>query len=149
MVRHRWVGPLNAYEWVIFGNNEQSSGKFYEFCTSDADVIIWQWALARSIRRLIVITRKSQWCALYCHGTMHKTCFFIKLNPLAPKDDNNHCGSVMLRKWNNQYSCQPLTCKGMDGLFKFWYFAFSSGEERIIIFHSFYLLILVFWSAMR
>jgi len=53
----------------------------------------------------------------------YETCFFIKLNLLAPKDDNNHFGSVMLRKWNDQQSCQPLTCKGMDGSFKFRYFA--------------------------
>ena len=48
---------------------------------------------------------------------MHKTCFFIKLNRLVPKDDNNHCGSVMLRKWNDQHSCWPLTCTGMDRTF--------------------------------
>ena len=51
-----------------------------------------------------------------------RNLLFIKLNHLAPKDDNNHCGSEMLRKWNDQHSCRPLTCKGMDGRFKFWYF---------------------------
>jgi len=54
---------------------------------------------------------------------MHRTLFFIKLNPLVLKDNNNHCDSVMLRKWNDQCSCWPLTCKGTDGPFKFWNFA--------------------------
>ena len=74
-------------------------------------------------KTVIVNIRKSQLCALYFHEKMHKTCFFKKLNCLATKDDNNHCGSVMMRKWNDQRSCQPLTCKEMDGTFKFWYFA--------------------------
>jgi len=65
---------------------------------------------------------------LYLHGIMHKTVFFIKLNPLVLKDANNHCGSVMLRKWNDQYSCRALSCKGMDGPFKFWNFAGYSGH---------------------
>jgi len=54
---------------------------------------------------------------------MHKTCFFVKLNHLALKDNSNHCGSVMLRKWNDEQSSQLLTCNGMDGTFKYWYFA--------------------------
>jgi hypothetical protein len=51
----------------------------------------------------------------------HRTCFSIKLNHLAPKDDNNHCGSVMQRKCIDRHICRPLTCKGMDGTFKFRY----------------------------
>ena len=51
---------------------------------------------------------------LYFCGIMYKTFFFIKLNPLALKDNNN-CGSVMLRKWNDQHSCWLLTCKGWMG----------------------------------
>jgi len=45
-----------------------------------------------------VIIRKSQSCALYFYGIIHKTCFLVKLNHLAPKDDNNPCGTVMLGK---------------------------------------------------
>jgi len=74
-------------------------------------------------RTVTVIIRKSQSCALYSCGIKHKTCFFIKLNRLVPKDDNNNCGSAMLRKWNDQHICQLLSCKGMDWTFKFWYFA--------------------------
>jgi hypothetical protein len=74
-------------------------------------------------KTVIVIIRKSQLCALYFRGIKHKNCFVIKLNHLATKDDNNHCGSVMLRKWNDQHSCWPLTFKGFDGTFKLWYFA--------------------------
>jgi len=48
---------------------------------------------------------------------MYKTSFFVKLNPLVLKDNNNHCASAMLRKWNGRQSCQLLTCKGMDGTF--------------------------------
>jgi len=47
----------------------------------------------------------------------------MKLNRLALKEDHNHCGSLMLRKWNDQHSFWQLPCKGMDGTFKFWYFA--------------------------
>ena len=56
-------------------------------------------------KTVIVITsiRKSQWCVLHVRGIKHKTCFFIKLNCLAPKDDNNHCGIAMLRTWHNQH----------------------------------------------
>jgi len=50
---------------------------------------------------LTVIIRKSQSCALYFCGIIHKTFFLVKLNHLAPKDDNNHCGSVMLGKGMN------------------------------------------------
>ena len=74
-------------------------------------------------KTVILIIRKSQLCVLHFRGIKHETCFFIKLNLLAPKDDNNHSGSIMLRKWNDQQSCWPLTCKGMDGTFKFCYFA--------------------------
>jgi len=42
---------------------------------------------------------------------------------LAQKEDNSYCGSVKLRKWSDQQSCRPLTCKGMDGTVKFRYFA--------------------------
>jgi len=71
-----------------------------------------------------VIIRKSQSCAQYLCGIMHKTCFFIKLNRLALKNDSNHCGSEMLGKGiNNQHSCRPLASKGVDGTFKCWYFA--------------------------
>jgi len=58
---------------------------------------------------------------------MHKTFFFIKLNALVLEDDN-HCGSVMLRKWNDQYSWQTLSWKGMDGPLKFWNFAAYTGH---------------------
>jgi hypothetical protein len=44
-----------------------------------------------------------------------------KLAHVAPKDDI--CGSVMLRKWNDQHIYRPLTRKRMDGTFKFWYLA--------------------------
>jgi len=95
----------------------------YKCCTSDADGIIRQWALARSVRNCNCNHYKSQLCAIYCCGIMHKTCFFITLNRLAPKDGSYHCSSVMVRKWNDQRSCRPLTCRGMDGRFKLWYFA--------------------------
>jgi hypothetical protein len=54
----------------------------------------------------------------------------------------------MLRKWNDQHSCQPITCKGMDGTLKFWYFArytaFNCGAEGLIIFQRVYIFIIVF-----
>ena len=50
------------------------------------------------ISQKTVVTRKSQSCALYLCGVRHKICFLTKLNHFVPKDDNNHCGSVMLRK---------------------------------------------------
>jgi hypothetical protein len=52
-----------------------------------------------------------------------KSCIFIKLKRLALKDDKYHCGSVMLRKWNEQHTCQPLTWIEMYGTFKLWCFA--------------------------
>jgi hypothetical protein len=54
---------------------------------------------------------------------MHRTWFIIQLNYLVANGDHNHCGSVMLRKWNDGHSCRPLICKGMDGKFMFQYFA--------------------------
>ena len=72
---------------------------------------------------VIVTIRKSQRCELYFHAIKHRICFFIKLNQLALKDDNNHCGSVMLRKWNDQHIFWLVTCKRMDRTFNFWYFA--------------------------
>ena len=60
---------------------------------------------------------KSQLCATYFRGIMHKSSFFIKLNHLVPKDDDNHYGSVMLRKCNDQHSCWLLTCIGMNRTF--------------------------------
>jgi hypothetical protein len=94
----------------------------YKCCTLDADGIIRQWALPDQSEDCECIHYKSQLCALYCCGIMHKTCFLINLNHLAPKDDSNHCDSVMLRKWNDQHSCRLLTCKEMDGTFEFRYF---------------------------
>ena len=85
-----------------------------------------------SQKNVIVIIRNSQLCAQYFRRIKHKTCLFIKLNLLEPKDDNNHCGSVMPRKWNDQNSCRPLTCKGMDGTFEFWYFARYAGHLILV-----------------
>jgi len=113
----------------------------YECCASDANSIIRQWALARSFRRLTVVVRISQSCALHFHRIKNKACFFIKLNHLALKDDNNHCHSEMLRQWNDEHSWWLLTCKGMDGTFKFWYFAGYTVHlilmQRLIIFQTF------------
>jgi len=79
----------------------------YKCCTSDADGII---SVPCQINQKTVIIRKSQCCAQYLCGIKHKTCFFIKLDHFALKDDNNHFCSMMVRKW-------------IDGTFKFWYFA--------------------------
>jgi hypothetical protein len=72
-------------------------------------------------KTVTVIIRKSQ-CAVYFHGITEKTCLFKELNCLALKEDN-HCGSVLVRKWNDQHSCRPVTGNGMDGTFKLRYFA--------------------------
>jgi len=47
---------------------------------------------------------------------MHKTCFFVNLNSLA-QDDDNMFGTVILKKWNDQHACRPITCKEMVGTF--------------------------------
>jgi hypothetical protein len=106
-----------------------------------------------SQKTVIVIIRISQCLSLYFGGIMHRTGFVIKLNHLAPKDNSNHCGSLMLRKWNDQHSCWPLTFKGLDGTFKLWYFARYS-VHLILVLKSFNIadifnLIIVFWSAIR
>ena len=33
---------------------------------------------------------------------------FLKLNPSVSNEDNNHCGSVFLRKLNEKHSCEML-----------------------------------------
>jgi hypothetical protein len=124
VVKRRQEGSLKADWWVIFGNKKHAPGHYlwvFEFRCGYYHLAVGTDKIFQKTETVII--RKSQWCALYFHGIMHKSCFSIKLNHLAPKDDNNHCGSVMLREWNDQHSCRPLTCKGMDGTFKLWYFA--------------------------
>ena len=69
-----------------------------------------------------VIIRKSECSALYFCRITHKTCYFIKLIHLAPKNDS-HFGSVKVRKWNDQNRCRLIKCKVINGTFELWYFA--------------------------
>jgi len=67
----------------------------YKCCTSDVDDIISSGHWQINQKTVTVIIRKSQCYALYLCGIVHKTCFFIKFNPLALKDDNNQ-SAIML-----------------------------------------------------
>jgi hypothetical protein len=68
-----------------------------ECCTSDADDVIRQCVLPDQLEDCNYNHYKiSLLCAVCICGIVHKTCFLIKLNHLAPKDDS-YCGSVMPR----------------------------------------------------
>ena len=114
-----WKLPLHACIIIQIGNKHLETP--YKCCTSNADNFIRQCAWPDQSEDCNC--NQLQCCAHYFRGIRQKTRFSIKLNPLVPKDDNNHCCSVMLRKWNDQYICRLIMSKGRAGTFKSWYFA--------------------------
>jgi len=61
----------------------------YKCCTSDVDGITRHCALPDQSEDCKCNHYKTQFCGLYFYGLMLKTCFFVKLNDLATKDDSN------------------------------------------------------------
>jgi len=68
-------------------------------------------------KTVTVIIKKSQCCALYLCGIMHKTCFYLKLDRFVLKDDKYVIDIIMCS--NSVQFCQLVS-------FAVFYVSFSS-----------------------
>jgi len=74
---------------------------------------------------------------------MHKTCFFIKLKPLALKDDHNCAEKVESPAYLSATNMQRNGWDIYVLVFCMVHCAFNSCAEGLIIFQTFYILIVV------